>query len=208
MSFVDIATSQCRKVIFYPWFLCQTPTANGVHLAAGSVHPKFIPGVFLENNFLFLIPKLRWAFGTMQYIFSAWNIIHDLSFFPEHLTWEEHSMCSFQSASSHSLMLVLAPDLSPIITRLQQLFTFSFSSFPLFCGFFFFTFKKDTGNSPFSSFSHKLYNPVYTQTKTKGARKLTLSNQNFNILQKCMWTVAVVLKLFFKFIHMSNSCPI
>lgn len=57
-------------------------------------------------------------------------------------------MCSFhtlgKTASSHSLMLVLAADLSPIITRLQQLFTFSFSSFP---PLLFFNFKKDTGNS-------------------------------------------------------------
>lgn len=193
MSFVYTDTSECRKVIFYPWFLCQPPTANGVHLAMGSIHPKFIPSVFLENNFLFLIPKLRWAFGTMQCIFSAWNIIHDLSFFLEHLTWEEHSMCSFQTASSHSLMLVLAPDLSPIITRLQQLFTFSFSSFPLFC--FFFTFKKDTGNSPFFSFCHKLYNPVYTQPKTKGIRKCNLIQPKFQYTSKTYVTCCCCSKI-------------
>lgn len=199
MPFVDIATSKCRKVIFYTWFHCQPPTANGVHLAVGSIHPKFIPSVFLENHFLFLKPRLRWAFGTMQCIFSAWNIIHDLSFFLEHLTWEEHSMCSFRTASSHSLMLVLAPDLSPIITRLQQLFTFSFSSFPLFC-LFFLLLKRTLGTLPFSSFCHKLYNPVYTQAKTKGARKSNLIQPKFQYTSKtymnCYCCSKIILQIF------------
>lgn len=111
-------------------------------------------------------------------------------------------MCSFQTlgktASSHSLMLVLAADLSPIITRLQQLFTFSFSSFSPFC---FLILKRTPGTLWSSSF---FFATSYTtkcipRLKQKAHEKVTLSNQNFSILQKHIWTVAV-LKLFF------NNC--
>lgn len=147
----------------------------------------------------------------MYCIFFAWNIIHDLPFFLEHLTWVEHSMCSFQTlgktASSHSLMLVLAADLSPIITRLQQLFTFSSSSFLPFC---FLILKRTLGtlwSSSFFFFLTSYTTNCIPKLKQKAHEKVTLSNQNFNRLQKHMWTIAVVLKLFFSnYIYRRNFC--
>lgn len=61
--------------------------------------------------------------------------------------------------------------------------------------FFFLLLKRTLGTLPFSSFCHKLYNPVkIPRLKQKAQEKVTLSSRNFNILQKHMWTVAVAVK--------------